>query len=92
MATRTNYIGQAWERFEAMVLPQSAGAFQRNEMRKAFFAGATILFEIMNNGISDGLDVNPEDMTFMNDLNAEMVEFGQSLDVEVFRKLKGRSN
>ncbi len=32
-------IAQSWQTFEAQVLPKSAGAVQRQEMRRAFYAG-----------------------------------------------------
>ena len=35
------HIEKAWNSFERMVLPADVSAIQRNETRKAFYAGAS---------------------------------------------------
>ncbi len=35
-----NSVKEAWESFEAAVIPEDAPAVQRSEMRRAFYAGA----------------------------------------------------
>lgn len=76
MAVR-RHLAEAWSEFEAMVVPAIAGPTQRDEMRKAFFSGAAVFFELMTNGVSDGDpdDVTDEDMSFMSELNDEIEEF-----------------
>lgn len=80
-------IEQAWLGFEKMVLPATVGEVQRVEMRKAFFAGASVLFAMMTNGVSDGPEVEASDMAFMEELDTEIREFGGQFDAEHLPKL-----
>lgn len=41
-------IGLLWKLFEGHVIPVDASAIQRDEMKKAFFAGFTECFKVMN--------------------------------------------
>jgi hypothetical protein len=39
-------INAAWADFEALVVPANAAEFQRQEMRRAFYAGAAAVYGI----------------------------------------------
>ena len=47
-----NSIAQQWESFSANVLPRDAPTVQRQEMRRAFYAGAHAMLE-MTSAICD---------------------------------------
>jgi len=47
-----NTIGEKWETFEKLVVPNGAPAIQRQEMRRAFYAGAEAMFSLQC-GIAD---------------------------------------
>jgi pyruvoyl-dependent arginine decarboxylase (PvlArgDC) len=76
----------AWQAFERLVVPPTASAVQRTETRKAFFAGASVLFMIMTRGMSDGPDVEAADLAFMDGLSEEIDAFGEQIDAEVLLK------
>jgi hypothetical protein len=46
VSTRTDRIRREWESFERDVVPKDAPLVQRQEMRRAFYAGARGLFRI----------------------------------------------
>ncbi len=81
-------INRAWTRFEKMVVPADAGPVQRAEMRKSFYAGAATLFRMLvdlSDGVVKGEEPSDDDMKLMDGLAAEIEEFGQELDAEVFQ-------
>lgn len=80
-------IEDAWKKFEVMVVPNDAGPVQHSEMRKAFYAGASVLFRILTDRISSDEEPTEQDMRLMDDIAKEVDEFGQELDAAV---LKGR--
>lgn len=68
---RRMYVTEQWNSFAQIVLPKECSDLQRKEMRRAFFAGAVALWEIFFRGLTDGDDVNPQDLEKMADLQAE---------------------
>lgn len=56
-------------------MPQNAGANQRQESRRAFYAGAAILFEAITKYISEGDEVRQEDLDLMDSIQAELDQF-----------------
>ena len=82
---RTKYIEPAWLRFETMVLPRDASAVQRSEMRKAFYGGAAILFRIITGRLEEGAEPTDADLRMMDDVSAEIDEYGEELDAAVFK-------
>jgi len=63
-------IDAAWQRFSSMVVPKEAGENQREDMRKAFFSGASVLL---------GLILRHADDKLLTELSTEVEEFGLSL-------------
>ncbi len=78
-------IERAWTRFERMVVPTDAGPVQRSEMRRSFYAGAATLFRMLVDGVSDSEETTEDDMELMDGIAAELNEFGEKLDAEVFQ-------
>lgn len=76
-------IKEAWERFERVVVPENAGAVQRSETRKAFYAGASIIFRIVTGGMSDGDEIQDRDLQLLDDIAREVEQYGAELDAAV---------
>ncbi len=73
-------IEAAWKDYEAKVVPADAPPIQRQESRRAFYAGAQALMgEILGrfNSIAD--EVTQADIQFMDALNAELEGFKQAV-------------
>jgi hypothetical protein len=86
-----NLIERAWTSYAAMFLPASAEPVQRYETRKAFYAGASVLFHAMLRALEDGDDATENDLALMDDLNAEIDAFGAEIDVAVLGVPKGKA-
>jgi hypothetical protein len=82
-------IAEAWKRFEAMVLPASASAVQRSEMRKAFYAGASVMFQTVTQGMSEGAEIQEQDLQLLDGIAKEVEAYGAELDRAVLRQLAG---
>ena len=77
-------IAKGWESYRRMVVPADAPPNQVEETRKAFFAGASILFEALMLALDPGDEPTEADLHTMADIQAEIDEFGQNLDREYF--------
>lgn len=82
-------IAEAWKRFEAMVLPASAGEVQRAETRKAFYAGASIMFRTMTGGVSEGDEIRDSDLALLDGIAKEVDAYGLELDRAVLGRPVG---
>lgn len=76
---RSKHIERAWLEFERKVVPGNAGATQRIEMRRAFYAGASAFFHITLANVSDEPGFTAHDEALMEGLSAELEAF--SVDV-----------
>jgi hypothetical protein len=68
-------LAEQWQSYEAGVIPRTASPVQRVESRRAFYAGAQALFEILTRGASDGDEVTDDDEQLMLRVNAEIQAF-----------------
>lgn len=68
-------IQQHWESYRARVIPKDAGGVQVEETRRAFYAGAAIVFGALIHGVSPGEEVQATDLRMMDDLQTELDEF-----------------
>lgn len=82
------YIEEGWKSYRSTVVPSNASDIQLKETRQAFFAGVAILFEVLMMDLDPGKEPTDEDMRRMDDLHAEIDEYGQSLDRRYFGKRK----
>jgi hypothetical protein len=71
-------IDQLWKAFEAKLHP-NAPQIQRDEMRKAFYCGACMLWTEMFNRISPGPAESLADMLMMDSIQKEVKDFVASL-------------
>jgi hypothetical protein len=73
-------VGEAWERYRRECIPNVAGAVQIEESRRAFYAGAAMLFDALTSGIpADGKEPTDEDMAVVESICAEFDEYLASL-------------
>jgi hypothetical protein len=79
MPLQRQYVNEQWNDFSKKVLSPECSDVQRIEMRRAFFAGAVALWSIFFKGLSEGEDVQPEDLKKMSDLQAEFDHYAEQL-------------
>lgn len=80
------HIEKAWAGYVSMVYPHGMTSDQYQHLHQAFFAGATVLFTILQHGVSDGDDVTAADEALMESVNYELTAFGQALDAKYLDK------
>lgn len=71
-------VEAAWQTFR-VIIPVRAPREQKQEMKKAFFAGAFAMFAELVNGVDDASDVTPSDMSMMDEIHAELQEFKEAM-------------
>ena len=79
-------LAAGWEDFRRRVLPADAGAVQISEMRKAFYAGAAVMYDQMVLGPVAMSDEQTE--RHLQALHEELQEFA----AEMLRAAKGAGN
>jgi hypothetical protein len=77
MRKRKNLIMEQWKRFEEAVLPAEPAVNQVQEMRRAFFAGAQVMINILVHETKD----LPEDegVKILDDCYAEIHDFAAGI-------------
>jgi hypothetical protein len=68
-------VAEAWIDFERMVLDADCSDVQRQEMRRAFYAGALTIMDVMASAMSDGDEMTASDEQAMIDLSLEREEY-----------------
>jgi hypothetical protein len=70
-------MAEQWDSFAREVLPLNAPAVQRQEMRRAFYAGAQgILFGVIA-ALAPESEPTAEDLQVMQNLQAELSDFAE---------------
>lgn len=73
--TRRMLVLEQWNEFARMALRPDAAAVQKQEMRRAFYAGAhMILFRLLGE-LSAGDETTPADLEAMMEIQRELTEF-----------------
>lgn len=81
-------IDRMFQCYRRMVIPADAPAVQVEECRRAFFAGASTLFKLLTQHVSDGEDITEQDMRMMGDIQNELSAFGAQLDLDVLARTR----
>jgi len=68
-------LADEWRDFEIRVLPIDAPEVQRIEMRRAFYAGAHVLFCGLINILEPGTEATDNDLKAMDSIKAELDQF-----------------
>ncbi len=72
-------MAEQWNEFSRTVLPKDAGAVQRKEMRRAFYAGAQcILFRLIASFAPES-EPTDADLKIMQDLDQELQDFAKAV-------------
>lgn len=70
-------MAEQWDQFARAVLPADAPPIQKQEMRRAFYAGAeSILFRVITSFAPDA-EPTAEDVQMMANLDQELKDFAQ---------------
>ena len=68
-------VEREWKDWEAAVMPSNAGPNQRREMRRAFYAGASMLFFALKRIMDADREPTDADLKKMNDIYLELEAF-----------------
>lgn len=72
-------IAEQWNSFAREVMPAGVGAVQRQEMRRAFYAGAqAVLFGVIA-ALAPDHEPTAADLQLMQDVSDELEAFGESV-------------
>ena len=67
-------LQKQWESFEKAVMPKGASLVQQQEMRRAFYAGASAMFGLVTDLGDDDADEG-EECKILDGLQNECIEF-----------------
>jgi hypothetical protein len=71
-------MAEQWNSFAQAVLPKDASPIQRQEMRRAFYAGAqAILFKVIASFAPES-EPTAEDLQMMDNLERELSDFAEA--------------
>lgn len=79
IADAANPIEQAWRDFSSAAIARDAPPIQLAEMRKAFYAGAAMIFEAIVHGLDPEREPTEADMQRMNRISAAVEHFAGEL-------------
>lgn len=72
-------ISQAWTDYAVQVLPPTCPAVQRQETRRAFYAGAVALFSSIMGILEPGAEATEKDLANMDAINNELKQFQRDM-------------
>lgn len=79
MGIKRQLMAEQWDSFARAALPANAGADQRREMRRAFYAGAqAILFKVITSFAPES-EPTAEDIQVMEELHQELQDFAKKV-------------
>ena len=68
-------VRELWETYAAGVMPPGAGAVQRQEMRRAFYAGVQGILGLLVMKLEPDHEPTAADLRMMDEIAAELVAF-----------------
>jgi hypothetical protein len=78
-AVKRQLMAEQWDQFARAILPPGVGPVQRQEMRRAFYAGAeSILFRVIQ-AFAPETEPTAADMQIMSDLVQELRDFADQV-------------
>lgn len=79
MSGKRRLMAEQWDQFARAILPAGVGPTQRQEMRRAFYAGGeAIMFRVIT-ALSPDTEPTDDDVQIMADLDAELREFAAAV-------------
>lgn len=79
MPARVKTLAAEWASLERAIFDRNTPKLQREEMRKAFYAGARSFYLLLMEGLDPGDDVTDADLGRLEALSRELDEFGEAL-------------
>lgn len=79
---RRRPVAESWTTFLLMVVPTNASDIQRGEMRRAYYAGAEAVLQIMMKQLdhtTDPDEITDNDMRLMEDVHEDIVQFAEDV-------------
>lgn len=76
---RRQLVAEQWDQFARAVLPRDTPAVQRQEMRRAFYAGAQgVLFKVVA-AFAPESEPTEADLKIMEDVHRELSDFADAV-------------
>ena len=72
-------LADEWREFERAVMPKGAPQVQRVEMRRAWYAGAAMMFSLMTGGLDADSEPTDLDVAYLSSLHREIAAFSDDL-------------
>jgi hypothetical protein len=72
-------LSELWQSYADHVIPPTASPIQRQETRRAFYAGATALFNGVTAGLTEGPEPREEDVRALEALSEELEAFARDI-------------
>ena len=72
-------MAEQWDQFARAVLPRDAGATQRQEMRRAFYAGAQACMFGVIAAFAPESEPTEQDLEVMHNLSRELSDFAEAV-------------
>ncbi len=72
-------MAEQWDTFARLVVPRDAPAVQKQEMRRAFYAGGQSILHSIMLALSADADPTEGDVTMMGDLERELSDFAEAV-------------
>ena len=72
-------LADEWTEFERAVMPKGAPTVQRVEMRRAWYAGAAMMFALMTGGLDEDHEPTDLDVAYLSSLHRELAAFSDDL-------------
>lgn len=76
-------IEKEWLDYRNDVIPKEAGLVQLQECRRAFYAGAWGLLQLILNQVEPGTEPTDADLQMMSEIRQELEEFCRAVSVDV---------
>lgn len=72
-------IANQWATFAERVLPAAAGGVQKQETRRAFYAGAEALMRVLFRDFEPGTEATDGDLDLMREIDQEIRDFARDV-------------
>ena len=72
-------LDSAWHSYSKQVIPISASVIQRQECRRAFYAGAQSFLNGMMTGLGSGKEPTNSDINLIESISDELKQFAEEL-------------
>lgn len=78
---RRNRVQEEWNSFAKAALPAECSELQRQEMRRAFYAGVRMLLSKLLHDLTPGDEAEQADLEMLRDMEAELQDFVERVKV-----------